>query len=268
MEQASNNKLKEIKKTILKMIHKANVSHVGAALSVVDIIYCLYSKVANVSPKNINDSNRDVIILSKGHSSAALYSTLFHLGYINKEYIENYSIDGGSLPCHIDKEKSPFFEVSTGSLGHGLSVAVGMALAKKMNKNSGRVFCICGDGECNEGSIWEAIMFASTHKIDNLTFIVDFNNLQAFGATNDVINQSNLSERLKVFGFDSFDIDGHNFDELEKYLKIQTNKPIAIIAHTTKGKGVSFMEDRLEWHYKSPNNEQLDIALSEIEEKY
>lgn len=268
MEQESNYKLKEIKKTILKMVHKANVSHVGAALSVVDILYSLYSKVANISRDNINDLNRDVIILSKGHSSAALYSILFHLGFIEKEAIENYSIDAGSLPCHIDKEKSPFFEISTGSLGHGPSVASGMALAKKINQNLGRVFCICGDGECNEGSVWEAVMFASTHKLNNLTLIIDFNNLQAFGSTNDVINQSNLSERFKAFGFDSFDINGHDFEEIEKYLKFQSDKPVAIIAHTTKGKGVSFMENKLEWHYKSPNDEQLEIALSEIEEKY
>ena len=143
-----------------------------------------------------------------------------------------------------------------------------MALAKKINQNTGRVFCICGDGECNEGSVWEAVMFASTHKLNNLTLIIDFNNLQAFGSTNDVINQSNLSERFKAFGFDSFDINGHNFEEIEKYLKFQSDKPVAIIAHTTKGKGVSFMENKLEWHYKSPNDEQLEVALSEIEEKY
>lgn len=260
--------LREIKKTILQMVHKADVSHVGAALSIVDIIYTLYSKVANISKENVNDRNRDVIVLSKGHSSAALYSTLYHLGYLDKSQIDNYSIDGGSLPCHIDKEKSPFFEVSTGSLGHGASVATGMALAKKMDKLDGQVYVICGDGECNEGSVWEAIMFASTHKINNLTLIVDYNKLQAFGKTNDVIDQSNLAERFKVFGFDTKEIDGHNFDEITSALKYRSDKPIAIIAHTVKGKGISFMENRLEWHYKSPNDEQMELATAELEEKY
>ena len=266
MEQ--NNILKEIKKTILYMVHKADVSHIGSAFSIVDILYTLYYNVANISQQNITSPNRDIIILSKGHASAVLYSVLYHRGFISYESIESYSIDGGTLPCHIDKEKSPFFEVSTGSLGHGLSLAVGMALAKKMNKNLGHVFVICGDGECNEGSIWEAIMFASTHKLNNLTVIVDFNNLQAFGATNTVINQCNLSDRFKVFGFDSSDINGHNHQEIEQALRQRGEKPIAIIAHTIKGKGISYMENKLEWHYKSPNDEQLALALTELEEKY
>ncbi len=143
-----------------------------------------------------------------------------------------------------------------------------MALAKKMNNNTGQVYVICGDGECNEGSVWEAIMFASAKKIDNLTLIIDFNNFQAFGPTNKVIDQSNLKERLIAFGFDTQVIDGHNFKQIEKALNYRNNKPIAIIANTIKGKGVSFMENTLEWHYKSPNDEQLKIALQEIEEKY
>ena len=141
-----NSMLKEIRKTIIKMVHKACVSHVGAALSVVDILYTLYFDVANISKDNINSPDRDIIILSKGHSSAALYSVLYHKGLLSKEYIEKYSIDGGSLPCHIDKEKSPFFEVSSGSLGHGPSLGAGFALAKKIDKRAGRVFVICGDG--------------------------------------------------------------------------------------------------------------------------
>lgn len=261
-------KLKEIKQTMLNMVHKANVSHIGAGLSIVDILYALYFRIANVSLENIKDDNRDIIILSKGHASAALYSVLYHRGYLSKSAIDNYSVDNGSLPCHIDKEKSPFFEVSTGSLGHGPSIAAGMALAKKMNNEAGHVYVICGDGECNEGSVWEAVMFAASHKINNLTIIVDFNNLQAFGRTNEVINQSNLLERFRVFGFDAFDIDGHNFKEIEVKLKYRSDKPVAVVAHTIKGKGVSFMEDTLEWHYKSPNDEQLKIAQKEIEEKY
>ncbi len=268
MEQKSYPKLKEIKQTMLRMVNKAGVSHIGAALSVVDILYALYFRVANVSDKNINSPDRDVIMLSKGHSSASLYSVLYHRGYLDKKMIDGYSIDGGELPCHIDKEKSPFFEISSGSLGHGPSIATGFALAKKIDKRNGRVYVICGDGECNEGSVWEAVMFAATHKLNNLTLIVDFNKFQAFGPTNDVINQTNLQERFKAFGFDAIEIDGHNMDEIEQALKYKSDKPIAIIANTVKGKGVSFMENKLEWHYKSPNDEQLELALAEIEEKY
>lgn len=266
-------KLKQIRKTIVEMIHNANVSHIGSAMSVVDILYTLYFKVANINPDNIDNPNRDIIILSKGHSSAALYSVLYHKGYITKEMIDKYSKDNGSLPCHIDKEKSAFFEVSTGSLGHGLSLGVGYALAKKIDKNSGRVFVICGDGEMNEGSVWEAIMFAATHKLNNLTLIIDSNKLQGYGKSNEVIDQSNLEDRLTSFGWDAHSINGHDLTMLEQACRYDSqlkyeNKPVAIIANTIKGKGVSFMENKLEWHYKSPNDEQLEIALREIEEKY
>lgn len=261
-------KLKEIRQTVLKMVNKANVSHVGAAFSIVDVLYTIYFRISDFSNNFINDKNRDIIILSKGHSSAALYSVLYHKGYLNFSDIDNYSIDGGSLPCHIDKNKSPFFEVSTGSLGHGLSLSVGFALAKKMDNLSGHVYVICGDGEMNEGSVWEAVMFAHTHKLNNLTLIVDFNNFQAFGSTNSVIDQTNLAEKLKAFGFCTLEVDGHNIREIEQSLVFRCDKPVAVIAHTIKGKGVSFMENKLEWHYKSPNDEQLAIALQEIEEKY
>lgn len=257
-------KLKEIRKTIVKMVHKAKVSHIGAAMSVVDILYTLYFKVAKID----NTNNRDIIILSKGHASAALYSVLFHKGLLTSEIIENYSIDDGTLPCHIDKEKSPYFEVSTGSLGHGLSLGVGFALAKKMDKNNGRVFVICGDGECNEGSVWEGLMFAASNKLNNLVFILDNNKFQGFGATNDVINQENIAQQIASFGFDVLEINGNDLQEILKALTYQSSKPVAIIANTIKGKGVSFMENRLEWHYKSPNDEQLKLALQEIEEKY
>jgi len=260
--------LKKIRKTIVKMVHKANVSHIGAALSVVDLLYVLYFKISNISKENIKSKDRDFIILSKGHASAALYSVLFHKNLLSEEVIEKYSQDNGSLPCHIDKEKSPFFEISSGSLGHGPSIGAGIAYAKKIDKKNGRVFVICGDGECNEGSVWEALMFASTHKLNNFVFIVDFNNFQGFGATNAVINQNNLAERVKSFGFDTYEIDGNNLEEIENTLKIKSEKPLAIIAKTIKGKGISFMENRLEWHYKSPNDEQLNIAMKELEEKY
>lgn len=253
-----------IKKNILKMVHKANVSHVGAALSVVDILYVLYFKVARLT----NSIDRDLIILSKGHSSVALYATLLQKGLLPQEAINNYALDNGTLPCHIDKDKSPYFEVSTGSLGHGLGVGVGMALANKIDERRSKVFVICGDGEMNEGSVWEAIEFASTHHLTNLVLIVDFNNLQAFGATNSVIDQSNLTQRLAAFGFETLEINGHDLSQIQHALTYTTqDKPLAIVAHTVKGNGISFMENKLEWHYKSPNDEQLAAALAELEAK-
>lgn len=260
--------IKDIRQTLIKMIHRANVSHIGSALSVVDILYVLYFRIANISQNNLKDSNRDIIILSKAHASVALYAVLYHKGYLTKEMIKNYALDNGSLPCHIDKDKSPFFEVSTGSLGHGSSLGVGFALAKKMDNKLGRVFVVCGDGECNEGSIWESLMFASTHNLNNFIFIVDFNKLQGFGRTNEVINQQNIAKRIATFGFETHIVDGHNIEQLTSILSKNSNKPMAIIANTTKGKGVSFMEDKLEWHYKSPNEEQLKIALLDIESNY
>ena len=261
-------KLKEIRKTIIQIVHNANVSHIGAAMSVVDILYTLYFKVANITAENIKDKNRDIIILSKGHASAALYSVLYHKGFLSKDYLDKYSKDAGSLPCHIDKEKSLFFEVSSGSLGHGPSLGVGFAQAKKIDKLNGRVFVICGDGECNEGSVWEALMYASSNKLNNFVFLVDYNKFQGFGATNEVINQKNIANRVESFGFETYIVDGNNIDELTEVLTKVSDKPIAIIADTIKGKGVSFMENKLEWHYKSPNDEQLAIAFKEIEDKY
>lgn len=260
-----NNKLKEIRGTILQMTHNANVSHVGSALSVVDILYVLYFDIVNMPLLEARSADRDIVILSKGHASAALYSVLHHKGLLSKDIIDRYATDNGALPCHIDKEKSPYFEVSSGSLGHGPSLGAGFALAKKMDKNAGRVFVICGDGECEEGSVWEALMFVSTHNLNNFVFIIDVNKLQGFGVTNEVINQSNLAERVKAFGFDVSEINGNDIESIRQALECKTDKPLCIVAHTTKGKGVSFMEDKLEWHYKSPNAEQLEIALSEIE---
>lgn len=256
--------LNQIRATIIRLVHKAQVSHVGAALSIVDILYMLYFKIANVE----HTPDRDVIILSKGHASAALYAVLYHKHLLDKAALEGYAGNEGTLPCHIDKEKSPYFEISSGSLGHGLSVGVGMALAKQLNRNKGRVFVICGDGEMNEGSIWEAVMFAGSRQLSNLVLIVDQNRLQAFAPNEEIIKQKNLSQQLQTFGFDVKDIDGHDLTQIEQALTyIPTGKPLAVVAHTIKGKGISFMENKLEWHYKSPNDEQFAAALEELGEK-
>lgn len=254
-----------IKKSILYMIFNSKSSHIGTCLSIVDILWTLYFRVLNVDPKKPNWENRDKFILSKGHGSAALYATLAEKGILPKEKLNEYYIDGGSLPGHLDKEAVPGIEASMGSLGHGLPIGLGMALANRQSGNSGKVYVLLGDGECNEGSVWEAIMLASHLKLVNLTAIVDFNKLQGYGRTNEVIDQSNLAERWAAFGWEAYEADGHNPNELLKILELPQNKPKVIIAHTVKGKGVSFMEDKLEWHYKSLTEEQFNQAMKEVE---
>lgn len=255
---------KNIRRSIVKMNAKSFASHSGTALSIVDILSSLYFKIMNIDENNPKLKNRDKFILSKGHGSSALYATLSEKGFFDKKLLEGFYIDGGILPGHLDKEVVPGVEVSSGSLGHGLSIGIGMAIANKVDKLDNNVYVMCGDGELNEGSVWEAIMFAPQNKLNNLTLIVDYNKLQGYGKTNEVINLEPLNEKLKAFNWDVIEIDGHDFEEIEKSLTKVTNKPKAIIAHTTKGKGVSFMENEFVWHYKSPNEEQLKQALEEL----
>jgi transketolase len=257
-----NNKIRE---SVLRMMHYSKSSHVGTCLSIIDILYTLYFKTMDIDPLNPKKIGRDIFILSKGHGGAALYATLAERGYFPKIYLDKYYIDEGIIPGHLDMEAVPGVEISSGSLGHGLSVGLGIAIANKQNENPGRVFVVLGDGECNEGSVWEAVMLAATLKLTNLTAIIDYNRLQSFGWTNDVINQTNIAERWKAFGWDTHEIDGHDIGQIQSVFELPQEAPKAVIAHTIKGKGVSFMENRLEWHYKSPNEEQLRLALQELE---
>jgi transketolase len=257
--------LTNIKKSIVYMTHYSKSSHVGTSLSIADILYCLYFRVLNVDPKNPSKLERDKFILSKGHGSAALYATLAERGFYDKNYLDQYYIDGGILPGHLDKESVPGIECSAGSLGHGLSIGVGMAIANKNLGNPGKVFVLLGDGECNEGSVWEAIMLAATLKLVNITAIIDCNKLQGFGKTDDVINQRNIAGMWEAFGWQVHEEDGHDSDRLEKVFRLPQKGPKVIIAHTIKGKGVSYMENQLEWHYKSPNKEQFEQAIKELE---
>lgn len=239
----------------------------GSCLSIADILYTLYYNVLRIDPKNPKKEDRDKFILSKGHGSAALYATLAERGFFTKQHLEHFYIDNGVLPGHLDMKAIPGVEVSTGSLGHGLSIGAGMAIANRQTSKKGNIFVLLGDGECNEGSVWEAVMFASSQKLNNLTAIVDFNGLQGFGNTNMVINQDNLAERWKVFGWEVYEVDGHDLKELERALMKPQNGPKAIVARTVKGKGISFMEGKLEWHYKSPNSAEYEQALSELEKQ-
>ncbi|GAC41568.1 transketolase [Paenibacillus popilliae] len=255
-----------IRKSVIHMMHYSKSSHIGTCLSIVDILYVLYFKVMNIDPTNPKFVDRDKFILSKGHGGAALYATLAERGFFSKEFLDQYYINNGILPGHLDMEAVPGLEASSGSLGHGLSIGIGMAIANRQVNNKGNVFVLLGDGECNEGSVWEGVMLASTLHLTNLTAIVDYNKLQSFGKTNEVINQENMVQRWQAFGWEAVEVDGHNLQELEYAFRSPSSKPKVIIANTIKGKGVSFMENKLEWHYKSPNDDEVKIALQEIGE--
>ncbi len=255
---------KNIRKALLLMNHRSNASHSGSALSIVDMLAVLYFKYLNINPSNPKDEKRDRFILSKGHASSALYATLAERGFFPKEFLDSFYVDNGILPGHVDMEAAPGLECAAGSLGHGLSIAVGMAVAAKYQKTKSKVVVMISDGELNEGSIWEPLLLAPHINLNNLTVIVDYNKIQSFGITNEVINLEPLNKKLKTFNWDVIEIDGHNFSEIESALNKKTTAPKFIIAHTIKGKGVSFMENKLEWHYRSPNKELLEHAYKEL----
>lgn len=256
---------KEIRKKVLKMKFSSQSSHIGSAFSCVDILAVLYFKILNIDPKNPKTENRDRFILSKGHAASALYATLAQRRFFSKNILKNYCQNGKKLAGHTIKDCVPGVEVSTGSLGHGLPMGIGLALA---GKKKYRVFVLMSDGECDEGSNWEAALFASHHKLDNLTAIIDYNKFQALGKTNDILNLEPLKQKWTSFGWHAKEINGHNYSEIEKSLKdvpFQKNKPSVIICHTIKGKGISFMQNKLEWHYKSLSKEEFKLALRELD---
>jgi len=260
MREISNN----IRKSLLKAISKSNSSHSGSALSVVDILTVLYFKILDIDPEDPNKVDRDRFILSKGHASIALYSTLAERGYFPIKLLDQFYCDNGILPGHLDKEAVPGVEVSSGSLGHGLSIGLGMAIASKVDEINYKVVVVCGDGELNEGSMWEAIMFAPQKNLDNLTLIVDYNKLQGYGKTSEVIDLEPLRDKFLAFNWSVIEINGHDFNKIENALLKKSKIPKVIIAHTIKGKGVSYMENELAWHYRSPNKEQLKQAIDEL----
>jgi transketolase len=249
---------KEIRKNILNMIYAARASHIGSCFSVVDILNILYAKILDVDPKNPKRPDRDYLIMSKGHAAAALYATLATYQFISLHELKDYCRNGSRLAGHITV-KVPGVELSTGALGHGLSVGCGIALASKK-----KVYIILSDGECDEGSIWEAALFAPHHLLKNLTVIIDYNKIQSFGYIQQVLNLESLVSKWRAFNWDVIEIDGHNYADLYGAFTHRNNLPKAIIAHTIKGKGVSFMEDNLTWHYHSPNATQYDQAYQEL----
>ena len=257
----------EIRKEILNMIHLAKSSHCGSNLSIVDILTVLYGGILRVDPKNPDCPERDRFILSKGHACASVYAVLASKGFFPKEWLKKYYVDDAKLAGHITHSNVPGVEASTGSLGHGLPIGCGMALAAKRGHESWRTFVLLSDGELDEGSNWESILFASHHKLDNLTAIIDYNKIQSLTWVKDTINLEPLADKFHAFGWGVKEIDGHNYTQIERALTTiptESEKPTCVIAHTTKGKGVSFMEDNNLWHYRAPDDEELRQALKEI----
>jgi transketolase len=257
----------EIRAETLRMIHRAKSSHAGSALSMIDLLVVLYEKVLRVQPAHPDWPERDRFLLSKGHACAGLYAVLAKQGFFPADWLNDFYRDNARLPGHATHKGIPGIEVSTGALGHGLAIGCGMALAGKRDGKGYRVFVLLSDGECDEGSIWEAALFASHHRLDNLIAVVDYNKIQSLGSVKDVLDLEPLAEKWKAFGWAVREIDGHDFDQIERALgsvPFETGKPTCVIAHTIKGKGVDFMEDKLLWHYRSPNDEELCSALAQL----
>ena len=258
----------EVRKGVIKSTHAAKSGHPGGSLSVTDIMTYLYFEEMNVDPKNPQWADRDRLVLSKGHVAPALYATLAEKGFFPKEDLLTLRHVGSYLQGHPDMKGIPGVDMSSGSLGQGVSCAAGMALAAKLDNKDYRVYAITGDGEIEEGQIWEAAMFAGFRKLDNLVVIVDNNNLQIDGAIDEVCSPYPIDKKFEAFNFHTIVIDGNNFDEIRAALKEARETkgmPTAIIACTTKGKGVSFMENQVGWHGKGPNDEECKIALEELE---
>jgi len=261
---------KNIRLHVLHMVHRAKASHVGSCFSITDIVAVLYGSVLNVRSSDPGWVSRDRFILSKGHSAAAVYAALALRGFISEKELENYGESGSLLMTHIS-HKINGVEFSTGSLGHGLPFATGKAMVAKHKRESWKTFALLSDGELDEGSNWEALMFAAHHKLDNLVVIIDYNKLQSLTTVADTLGLEPLANKLKAFGWSVKEVDGHNFADIECALMTTpwvSEKPSVLIAHTIKGKGVSFMENKVEWHYKSPNSEQLAQAIEEIKAAY
>lgn len=254
---------------IIEGVFNAKSGHPGGSLSATEIFTYLYFKEMNVNPENPKDPNRDRFVLSKGHCAPGLYATLAQKGYFSEDELKSLRHIGAMLQGHPDMKGTPGVDMSSGSLGQGISAAVGMALAAKMDNKDYRVYTLLGDGESEEGQVWEAAMFAGHHKLDNLCVIVDYNGLQIDGPISEVGGPEPLDEKFKAFGFEVTSINGNDFDEIEAALNTAKNtkgKPFAIIAKTTKGKGVSFMENQVGWHGKAPNAEEYEIAKKELTE--
>ena len=252
---------------IIEATHAAASGHPGGSLSIADIMSYLYFYKMNVDPKNPKDENRDRFVLSKGHAAPALYSTLANRGFFPVETLNTLRQADSILQGHPDLKKIPGVDMTTGSLGQGISAACGMALAAKLDNKDYRVYCIVGDGESEEGEVWEAAMFAARYALDNLCVVIDWNGLQIDGPIADIVNPAPFDTKFEAFGFNVISIDAHNYDDIDAAFTAAENtkgKPTVIIAKSIKGKGVSFMENQVKWHGSAPNDEQYAIAVAEL----
>lgn len=259
---------RDIRARVIETSHRAGVPHLGSCLSCVDILVACYFHVLRIDPLDPNDSRRDRFILSKGHAAPALFQVLAKRGFFAEAMLSHYGEDGTffgehpPVPGHL-----PGVEAATGSLGHGLSIGLGLALASRINELNYRTICLLSDGECNEGAVWEAAMLAASQKVGSLTAIVDFNKWQATGRSQDVMHLDPLADKWRSFGWDCVEIDGHDQAQIIHALSSERgmrDRPLAIVAHTLKGKGVSFMEDDNNWHYRIPDAEELSAAMREL----
>ena len=266
--QELKNTATQMRMKVIDMIYKAQSGHPGGSLSAADFVTACYFKYMNLDPKNPRWEDRDRMVLSKGHVCPIQYACLATVGFFPESVLDTLRKEGSMLQGHPSMNRCPGIDISTGSLGQGCSIAVGMALGAKVQGKDTKVFTLLGDGECQEGQIWEALMSAAHYKLDNLTVIVDNNGLQIDGSNDEVMSLGDMPAKLRAFGFDLHEIDGHDLDAIEAALgaPVTPGRPKAILAHTVKGKGVSFMEGQVGWHGKAPNEEQRQQALKELED--
>lgn len=251
--------LNELKRDIIRLAKNSGEAHIPSALSILDILWVLYDRVLDIDPKNPRAENRDRFILSKGQAGLGLYAVLAQKSFFSKDELENYCKFDSSFGGHPDRNKVPGVEASTGSLGHGFPMAVGVAMALKIKGNPARVFTLIGDGEANEGSVWEAALLANHHKLNNLYCIVDFNH-----STDRALDLGDLEKKFAAFHWEVRVVDGHNHGTLEKVLSAKSDKPVAVIANTVKGKGVKMMENNPAWHHKPPTDEEYEQIMAEL----
>ena len=261
---------RRVRVDVAKINHRTRDSHIGGGYSAVDVMAVLYTRILKLNRQNLQDPNRNIFILSKGHIATTMFAVLAHAGLIPYEDLDMHLVNGENYAGHTRKFTVPGIEMSAGSLGHGSCVGCGMAYGKRVQGLKGNVYVLMGDGECNEGSVWESVMFAARFKLSNLVLIVDRNHLQAYGRDEQVLDMGNLEDKFRSFGCDAVTINGHDYEQiqsaLERAVSETPGKPLVIVADTVKGKGVSFMENKLEWHFKSPDEEQLKMALEELGE--
>jgi transketolase len=258
---------RDLRYQLVQMSHRAGTPHLGSALSVIDILVAIYWRAARIDPRNPRDPGRDRVILSKGHAATALYVALAARGFFPEDWLDQFAQAGGRLAEQPAPDCAPGVELATGSLGHGLPVGAGMALAAAIRKESTRVFVVLSDGECNEGSVWEAALFASANTLGRLVAVIDYNKWQATGRSDEVMALPSLAAKWAAFGWETHETDGHSLPDLIALLtapRAARGRPLAIVAHTTKGRGVSFMEDDNNWHYRVPKSEEVAAAAREL----